>query len=61
VPAHGRIKRHEDALDALVSAWVATEFLGGRARAYGDADVAIWTPEATRAKRFTGEPTRRRG
>jgi predicted RNase H-like nuclease len=46
-PAHGRMKRYEDALDALVCAWVGIEFLGGRARAYGDADAAIWTPEST--------------
>jgi predicted RNase H-like nuclease len=44
-PAHGRMKRLEDALDALVCAWVGIEFLAGRARAYGDAEAAVWTPE----------------
>jgi predicted RNase H-like nuclease len=43
-PAHGRMKRYEDALDALVCAWVGIEFVLGRARAYGDGDAAIWIP-----------------
>ena len=43
-PASGRMKRYEDALDAVVCAWVGIEFLEGRARAYGDSDAAIWTP-----------------
>jgi predicted RNase H-like nuclease len=43
-PAAGRMKRYEDALDAIVCAWVAIEFLAGRSRAYGDADAGIWTP-----------------
>jgi len=56
-PAHGRMKRYEDALDALVCAWVGREFLEGRARAYGDEDGAIWTPApisaAARSRRAT--------
>jgi predicted RNase H-like nuclease len=43
-PPSGRMKRWEDALDAVVCAWAGTEFLGGRAQAYGGADSAIWTP-----------------
>jgi predicted RNase H-like nuclease len=39
-----RLKRYEDALDALVCAWVGMEYLAGRSRALGDADAAIWTP-----------------
>lgn len=38
------LKRYEDALDALVSAWVGIEYLEGRAQAYGDATAAIWVP-----------------
>lgn len=38
------LKRHEDALDALVCAWVGTEFLAGAAVPLGDATAAIWCP-----------------
>ena len=38
------LKRYEDALDALVCAWVGTSYLEGRADHYGDADAAIWIP-----------------
>lgn len=41
-----RLKRYEDALDALICAWVGIEYLAGRTRAFGDADSAIWTPGA---------------
>lgn len=40
------LKRYEDALDALICAWVATAFLDGRATAYGDTFAAVWTPAA---------------
>lgn len=40
------LKRYEDALDALVCAWVGIEYLAGRTTAYGDATAAIWTPHA---------------
>lgn len=43
-PAPGRMKRYEDALDAVLCAWSGIEFLEGRARAYGDEDAAVWTP-----------------
>ncbi len=39
-----RLKRYEDALDALICAWVGIEYLAGRTRAFGDADSSIWTP-----------------
>lgn len=41
-----RLKRYEDALDALVCAWVGIEYLSGRTRAFGDGAAAIWTPVA---------------
>ena len=37
-------KRFEDALDALVCAWVGVRYLEGRATAYGDGNAAIWVP-----------------
>jgi predicted RNase H-like nuclease len=40
------LKRYEDALDALVCAWVGIEFLEGRATAYGDDTAAIWIPDS---------------
>ncbi|MQW88344.1 DUF429 domain-containing protein [Sinorhizobium saheli] len=38
------LKAFEDALDAVVCAWVGACALTGRARAYGDKDSAIWVP-----------------
>ena len=38
------LKAFEDALDAVVCAWVGVCVLEGRAKAYGDADSAIWVP-----------------
>jgi predicted RNase H-like nuclease len=35
-------KRYEDALDALVCAWIGTQYLDGRVRAYGDDFAAVW-------------------
>jgi len=46
IPRHGplaALKRHEDALDALICAWVGIEYLAGRARPYGDASGSVWT------------------
>jgi predicted RNase H-like nuclease len=39
-----RLKPYEDALDALVSAWMGLEYLAGRATALGDAHAAVWCP-----------------
>jgi predicted RNase H-like nuclease len=39
------LKGVEDALDALVCAWVATQFLSGNCDAYGDDTAAIWIPK----------------
>lgn len=38
------LKAFEDALDAVVCAWVGACALTGRARAYGDWQSAIWVP-----------------
>ena len=39
------LKRYEDALDALVCAWVGKQHALKYTRAYGDEDSAIWVPE----------------
>lgn len=41
-----RLKRYEDALDALVCAWVGLRFANGAAVPYGDESASIWVPEA---------------
>lgn len=38
------IKAYEDALDAVICAWVAICALGGRASPFGDENSAIWIP-----------------
>ena len=38
------LKRYEDALDALICAWVGIRYLEGRCDAYGDDSAAIWVP-----------------
>jgi predicted RNase H-like nuclease len=38
------LKCYEDALDALVCAWVAIQYISGFATAYGDDTAAIWVP-----------------
>lgn len=41
------LKRYEDALDALVCAWVGARYLAGCATAYGDNETAaIWVPNS---------------
>jgi predicted RNase H-like nuclease len=40
------LKRYEDAIDAVVCAWMAREFVLGRAEAVGDERAAIWVPKA---------------
>jgi predicted RNase H-like nuclease len=42
------LKGCEDALDAVVCAWIGCEFLAGRCVAYGDEDSAIWLPRPRR-------------
>jgi predicted RNase H-like nuclease len=36
------LKRYEDALDAVICAWIGAEYLEKRTRAYGDATAAVW-------------------
>ncbi len=43
------LKRFEDALDALVCAWVGLQHLHRRTRPYGDHESAIWVPTSTAA------------
>jgi predicted RNase H-like nuclease len=40
------IKRFEDALDAVVCAWIGTLFIEGACLSYGDENAAIWVPRA---------------
>jgi len=42
-------KACEDALDAVVCAWVAVTALEGQAKPFGDADSAIWVPSPATA------------
>ena len=41
-----KLKRYEDALDALICGWVGIQYLNGNCRPFGDATAAIWTPES---------------
>ena len=45
VTSFSRLKRYEDALDALVCAWVGMRHLQEQTRAYGDESSAIWVPD----------------
>lgn len=38
------LKRYEDAIDALICAWVGICYLNGTAEPYGDETAAIWVP-----------------
>jgi len=38
------LKRYEDALDALICAWVGVRYLDRRCTAFGDETAAIWIP-----------------
>jgi predicted RNase H-like nuclease len=49
--AGGReVKAFEDALDAIVCAWIGICALEGRASPFGDADSAIWIPNPRNGK-----------
>lgn len=41
------LKRYEDALDALVCAWVGVQYLEGQAVPLGDETAAIWVPSTS--------------
>ncbi|MBI4828417.1 MAG: DUF429 domain-containing protein [Nitrospinae bacterium] len=43
-PNLSHLKRYEDALDALMCAWMGIEYLEDRSRPVGDANAAIWLP-----------------
>lgn len=45
------LKGMEDALDAVVCAWVGARFWRGKANAYGDETAAIWAPKPRVEKR----------
>ena len=45
VSSFAALKRYEDALDALICAWVGIQYAEGRAVAHGDAHAAIWCPD----------------
>ncbi|MEA2690798.1 MAG: hypothetical protein QOJ16_185 [Acidobacteriota bacterium] len=45
VSSLGVLKRYEDALDALVCAWVGVLYMQGAAVALGDDNAAIWCPK----------------
>jgi predicted RNase H-like nuclease len=40
------LKRYEDALDALICAWVGARYLSGNATPYGDDKGVIWVPDS---------------
>ena len=44
VPSLSALKRYEDALDAIVCAWVGACIVDGTAEAFGDESAAIWVP-----------------
>jgi len=46
VPSLAALKPYEDALDALVCAWVGCRHAEGKTAAYGNRSAAIWVPEA---------------
>ena len=41
-----KLKRYEDALDALICGWVGIQYLNGNCRPFGGATAAIWAPES---------------
>ncbi len=51
LPCHSEVlclahlKKYEDALDALISGWVAMKYLTGQAESFGDNTAAIWIPK----------------
>lgn len=45
------LKPYEDALDAVICAWVGACFVNGAAEPFGDDEAAIWVPSASLATR----------
>ena len=54
--APSRLKAVEDALDAIVCAWIGVEVMRGNAEAYGDETAAIWVPAAITSQRPPPSP-----
>lgn len=44
VPTLSALKRYEDAIDALVCAWMGIRYLEGSVCPFGDETAAIWCP-----------------
>ncbi|MCB1416911.1 MAG: DUF429 domain-containing protein, partial [Nitratireductor sp.] len=44
VESLSQLKKYEDALDALICAWVGVEYLAGKTVPLGDRTAAIWCP-----------------
>ncbi len=51
VSSYRSLKPYEDALDAIICAWVGACFLRGRAGSFGDHDAAIWIPTSSDTRR----------
>jgi len=47
-PSRVEMKAYEDALDAVICAWIAVCALDGRAKPFGDKNSAIWIPNFAR-------------
>jgi predicted RNase H-like nuclease len=44
VRSYAELNQYEDALDALMCAWVGLGYLEGAALPYGDARASVWCP-----------------
>jgi predicted RNase H-like nuclease len=51
-----QLKGLEDALDALVCAWVGSRYLDGECTAFGNETAAIWIPDAKDQVRLESNP-----
>lgn len=45
-PSLASLKPYEDALDAVICAWIGARFAEGKAEPFGDDKAAIWVPLA---------------
>ena len=45
VPSLASLKKYEDALDALICAWIGVSYVERTAVPYGDETAAIWVPQ----------------
>lgn len=51
------LKRYEDAIDAMICAWIGCRYVDGQADAFGDHEASIWVPQ--RAGAIDSRPRRR--